>query len=111
MDWRTWSPFQSAGVREVCAHMTAAERHEFSWRGVRYGFWVAISFAIPLSLALTFRSPITLVLAGILVPTHVLFIPVWQRKQRQFLCSTAWAINQGLTPENLKLFGRGQNSG
>ena len=51
-DWRTWSPFQSRQVREICAHMTEAERRELSLRGALFGIWNAATFFVPWAITL-----------------------------------------------------------
>lgn len=33
----------------------------------------------------------------------------WQRRQRQFLCNTLWARENGFDPDRLKLFNRQSN--
>ncbi|HEY1050913.1 MAG TPA: hypothetical protein VGE39_14180 [Prosthecobacter sp.] len=101
----TWAPFQSLMVREICAHMTAAEKSAAAFRGGCYGLWVAATLACPVSLAVSTRSPLLLGFAALLVLTHLLCIPLWLKMQRQFFCSTAWAREQGITPERLSLFG------
>jgi hypothetical protein len=53
-DWKTWSPFQAPEVRQICAHMTDAERAEGVRRGGFYGLWVFATFAGPLFFAITF---------------------------------------------------------
>ena len=103
-NWETWSPFQSPEVREICAHMTDAERTKASARGAAYGFWSAVTFAVPLAIAFTSRSLGTTVIAAVLVTVHLIRIPIWQKKQKQFLCSTAWARERGITPDRLRLF-------
>jgi len=103
-NWKTWSPFQSPEVRDICAHMTDAERAEVSQRGGGYGLWVAATFALPLAFALTYRSLVAIVIASILVTVHIVCIPIWQKCQKRFLCSTAWAREQGFTPERIRMF-------
>jgi hypothetical protein len=108
MDIWTWNPIQSKQVREICQHLTRDEK----WRLVSLsGFfglcmglimqpfiwsivtWTkdgqANSFALVMS-----SSGIVLVVAGIVV---------MRQKVRRMLCDTAWAREQGITPQNLKL--------
>lgn len=106
MDWKTWSPFQSADTRAVCAHMTVAEKSTAAMRGALYGIWVVVSAAIPLGVAVAHPSWLTLCLSATLIAVHIGCVPVWQRKQKDFLCNTEWAKSQKLAPEDLKLFGR-----
>ena len=103
-DWKTWSLFQSQDVRDICAHMTAAEKAEASRRGGFYGLWVAVTFAFPLSLAIVEMSQLLVVIAAVLVVVHISCIPIWHKMQRRFLCSTSWARERGITPDRLRMF-------
>ena len=105
MDWQTWAPFQSADIRAISIHMTLAEKSAAAWQGALYGIWVAISVAIPVGVTVAHLSWATVFLAVLLAAVHILCIPIWQRKQKEFLCSTDWARSQGLTPERLRRFG------
>ena len=99
MDWKTWSPFQSAKTREVCAHLTPGERAMLMERSRRYGKWCAFTFAIPLSFAIVAwfnfgRSLPTWALwvAAVPVIVHIVAIPYWRRSQRRFLNDSEWAV-------------------
>src|SRR3954468_5500726 len=48
MDWKTWSPFQSAAVKQICDHMTDSERLTAMRRGGKYGVWVAGTCMLPI---------------------------------------------------------------
>ena len=102
--WETWSPFQPPEVREIYAHMTDAESAKASVRSAAYGLWVAVSFAMPLASASTSRSLGGVVIAAVLVTIHLVCIPLWQKQQRRFLCSTDWARERGITPDRLRMF-------
>lgn len=102
----TGSPFQSPEVRDICAHMTEAEKAAASRRGGFYGLWCAATLAGPLSLAISQRSWPVVLMAAVLIAMHVACLPVWFRMQRRFLCSTAWARERGIAPDQLALFGR-----
>jgi hypothetical protein len=104
IDWKIWSPFQSREVREICMHMTDGEKAVASRRGGLYGFWVFATFAGPLSIAVVYPQPGLIAIAAVLVVVHIVCIPVWQRMQRKFLCSTSWAREHGCTPERLRMF-------
>ena len=108
-NWKVWSPFQSETVRDICANMTAEEKSAVTRRGFMYGLWVAVSVALPLQLifmgfATGNLNPILATFGGLLVVAHIVGIPIWQRRQRQFLCSTIWARESGIQPDSLKLF-------
>ena len=104
MNWKSWSPFQSPEVREICTHMTDAERKQIIKRSGIYGLWCAATAAIPISNAVTYPSRFTFIAAAVLCTVHIICIPVWLRWQRRFLCSTQWAREQGFRPDALKLF-------
>ncbi len=115
MDWKTWSPFQSEKVRQICAHMTSAEKTATTLRGALYGFWTAATFAIPIGIItaqflFAGRNAVVIVGAAILIAIHSACIPLWQQAQRRFLCNTSWAREQGFDPDQLKLFGSRRNS-
>jgi len=111
MSWETWSPFQSKDTRAICAHMTSGEKSAAMRRGALYGIWGAISVCAPVALVIAHPSLVSLCLAAPLVAAHILCIPLWLRKQREFLCNTEWAKSQGIRPEVLRLLtlpGRGK---
>jgi hypothetical protein len=84
--------------------MTGSEQREAARRGGSYGIWVALTFAGPISYAVVFTSTTLIVVAMLLMLLHILYIPLWLKKQREFLCSTAWARQNDFTPERLRLF-------
>ncbi len=102
--WKTWAPFRSAKVREICMHMTEAEERK-GWRiGAFYGVWTAATFAIPLSQAVVFPNATLITVASILIILHIACVPLWLRWQRRYFCSTVWAKEQSLSPDRLRLF-------
>src|SRR4051795_7029179 len=91
--------------------MTESERFTAMRRGGQYGVWVAGTCAIPVAVVGAFgglQSPtimgIISAIALTLIVVHICCIPAWLSAQRRFLCSTQWAREQGLRPENLRLF-------
>lgn len=113
--WLLWAPLQSPKEQEICAHMTAAEKIDAMWRGMLYGLWCAGTVAIPIGLAaglvIKGDSPgLAIFSAAALVLLHIACIPAWRRRQRRFLCSTAWAKQQGIAPEQLAEPSRGTAS-
>ena len=101
MDWKTWIPFQSKISKEICEHMTESEKKELSVRSGKYGLWCALTAAIPVSFAFVYRTPFLIILAGILLAIHIIGIPIWRKKQKNFLCSTQWAKSNGYAPKDL----------
>lgn len=81
--WRTWSPFQSVAVRNICAQMRARELSTVVCRGMLYGGWCAVSLAMPLQLlgwglvAKRLDAVVAIASAGLIV-VHVACIPVWR---------------------------------
>ncbi len=113
MDWTTWSPFQSASVKQICDHMTDSERFTAMRRGGLYGAWVAGTFAIPVGVLVglgllqirgNVGAIIGIAIAITLILVHICCIPAWLRAQRRFLSSTQWAREKGLRPADLHLF-------
>jgi hypothetical protein len=106
MDIATWSPFQSDQVREICEHMTPAEKRRAAHHGAVYGVWVSVTVAMPVSIiALRAESGSAWLIGGGLVLLHLAVLPLWQRRVREFLCSTSWAVQQRIRSRDLKLFG------
>jgi len=102
-DWRTWSPFQSPQVREICAHMTEAERRELNLRGALFGIWNAATFFVPWGIFLFAPKPVNWIFAPIVLLVGLAFYPLWRRMMREFLASTIWARQQGIAPESLPM--------
>ncbi len=102
----TWSPFQSAAVKQICAHMTEEEFRLAMGRSFWYGIWVTATCAGPFGFLIFTSNPAVRVAALGLMLLHIVSIPTWLKMQRQFLCSLSWAKEQGMTPERLKMFQR-----
>ena len=102
-DWRTWSPFQSPQVREICAHMTEAERREVTLRGTLFGIWNAATFFVPWGIFVFAPKPVNWIFAPIVLLVGLAFYPLWRRITREFLVSTIWARQQGIAPESLPM--------
>jgi hypothetical protein len=99
-----WSPFQSKVVREICANITPEEKPVFRKRAFLYGLWIDFSLLIPLVLAIVRPAVWSFILAIVGVVTHILYLPVWQRKEGELLCRTEWARSRGITSDKLPLF-------
>jgi len=98
--------------------MTPAEKSTVTRRGMLYGVWVVISVMLPvqfiyMGLVRENLNPILAIVLGLLIVTHVVCIPIWQRRIRQFLCNTLWAREKNIEPDRLKLFNwqRNKDSG
>ena len=105
MNIATWSPFQSSQVREICAHVSPAEKQRIVRHGFGYGLWVAATVGLPINIALQAEHVVAWVIAAGLLLVHLVALPMWQARVRRMLCATEWAKSQGVTPENLRLFG------
>jgi serine/threonine protein kinase len=104
-DWRTASPFQSPEVREICAHLTEAETNELVRRGALTGVWMfVIPFFLLMAGILAQNTLILFAMLGVLAIFYGSFIVIAQARNRHFLCGTAWARKQGITPDKLPLF-------
>ena len=89
MSFSTWSPFQSAEVKEICKHMTPEEQQRAVTHGAMYGIWVALTFAGPIGFYFSFGFPLWALI--ILVVLHISLIPVFRGMQKKFVYSTDWA--------------------
>jgi len=110
----TWAPFQSDQVKAICAHMTAEERSETISRSTRLGAILGLSIGGCLFIGFLlssrlFDSPL-LRLLGMLLPLLILIAiafwklkPITDRSQKEFLASTQWAKNEGLSPNDIVL--------
>ena len=112
-DWKTWSPFQSEIVREICANMTPEEKSKNTKVGFLYGLWCAVTVALPLQFTLMswavgkFRFSYAVIVV-VLLAIHVAAIRPFRRYQRKSLANTAWARGRGITAETptLSRFGK-----
>jgi hypothetical protein len=106
----TWSPFQSAEVREICAHLTSTEHarlvEDARKRGEKIGRW----FAVPLGLvcSLLFWSwRLGLALGAMFVVYFVVWVlpgfRAMRRRTTELLCETEWARTHNYTPTTIRL--------
>jgi hypothetical protein len=102
-DWKTWSPFQSPEVREICTHMTDRERSRGSWQSGLYGLQIGVTMSVPVIPAIFGHGYLSLITAIVLLAAFIVSIPLWRKAQKRFLCSTAWARENGFTPEHIRL--------
>jgi hypothetical protein len=122
VSWKTWSPFQSEQVRDICAHLTEDELDRLTQMAKEHGRASAVRFAVPVSsicgavlaslLAARFATwsvvlatAVTfVVVGGVPYSVNREFFANSRRAMREFLCSTEWAKAQGIVPENIKMF-------
>jgi len=107
----TWSPFQSPEVREICSHLTAAEKQRLLAQAADYGRQTAWWFALPFSVVAVsffYSRPLGFVL---LVPFIIYCVTVerrriraHQQRVRALLASTEFARERGYRPEALRMF-------
>ena len=102
--WKTWAPFQSPDVREICAHMTEDEERAASRKAALHGLWCGVTLTAVYAAVVVVQTPAILVIAPVMIIIHLGWLRVWLRSQRRFYCSTSWARERGLTPERLRLF-------
>lgn len=90
--------------RDIADHMTPEEQSRARRHAAWYGTWGGITFAGPLSIAMTFRTPGVIAAASLLMLLHLIGIPVFLGMQRRLLSSTAWVRVQGISPDDVRLF-------
>jgi hypothetical protein len=108
----TWSPLQSQQVKEICSHMTKAERTAAIKRG---GLWGLLIGIVPGAMGLIL-GPLVLgsallgvILCALLFPLAAFVLWKWwspycHRPQQSFLASTEWAKSQGIRADDIRLF-------
>ena len=104
--WILWFPLNSPTAGEISAHTTAAERRAAALCGALYWLVAAVTLVLPVVIAFALSLAgvsVGVVLLFVVPPLliHIALIPNWRRKQREFLCSTAWAKQKGITPDQL----------
>jgi len=104
MDKRTWAPFQSPTVKNICSNMTESEKNLVAAHGKSFGVKAAIFVVIPLVIGVDLRSSLV-GLPGVIILLWIMFGAVILTRQRkkgkELLCSTDWAKSQGITPDKL----------
>jgi len=110
----TWAPFQSDQVKEICSHMTAGERRRAVGRGTVFGLILGgflgvtgfFGMVIGKWLFDSFLTGVVIILAMQLIPMAILFWklkPRIDQSQKEFLASTQWSEEQGLTSDKIVL--------
>ncbi|MCE9613831.1 MAG: protein kinase [Lentisphaerae bacterium] len=104
LDWRLWSPFQPPLVREIRAHMTEAEKRQALLHSALFGVWVPFFVFSCILLPRLLPTPVGSALAPFVPLAGMLPLPFLIKLQLKFLCSTAWAREQGIRPEQINRF-------
>lgn len=111
-DSNTWSPLQSDQVKEICLHMTRAERRAAFRRGAVCGLLIGV---VPGMVGLilgvvVFRSPLVAVTGCffafffVALVLHRKWAPSVIKSQQDFFASTEWARSQGIRAEDVRLY-------
>ena len=100
-DWKTWSPFQSQKVREICAHMTEAEKRAFTLQNYWVTIWNTATFFVMFFVIQFMSKPSGWIIALIFFLAGIASFPFWIRRHWQFLCKTAWAQQHAIKPDQL----------
>jgi len=103
--WRAWlarGPLRSPEAAEIYAHMTDAESKEAA---IRHGFVKVVLCATILLSAVACNSSnvMFVILAVTAFVCMLIFLRQYPRIVKRELCSTAWARQQGLSPDRLRL--------
>jgi hypothetical protein len=96
-----WSPFQSAQVREIVAHMSDDEYQTVSLVLGSFGIWNAGMLAVPLTFGIANGH---YVVAVVFVTIWTAAVPAWLRKIRRSLCETEWAKQRRWRADTLRLY-------
>jgi len=111
----TWSPFQSPEVRDICAHLTAAEKQRLLAQARDYGRETGRRLSFPVSLfgALISLSFLYSVWVGfVLLVPFIIYCWTMDRQRRrdqqqrvcEFLAATEYAREQGYRAAALRMF-------
>ena len=108
----TWSPFQSQQVKEICSHMTKAERIAVLKRGGLCGLLIGIipgAIGLVLGPLVVGSALLGVILCALLFPLVALllwtkWLPYCSRSQQSLLASTEWASGQGMKADDIRLY-------
>lgn len=90
----------------IAQNMTRREKRLAGMRMTMFGAWIGVTFAVPFSqlLAQIHKGPFwgfTTGICGLLIAAFAASVPFMLRSQSLFLCSTQWARQQGIQPQDL----------
>jgi len=111
-DTNTWSPFQSDQVKEICSHMTKAERRAAVKRGALWGILIGVVPGVTALIlgVVVFQSAIVVVTVCFLIFPFIALVlykkwsPNVVKSQQNFLASTGWAKSQGIKADDIQLY-------
>ena len=111
-DTNTWSPFQSDQVKEICSHMTKAERRAAVKRGALWGILIGVVPGVTALIlgVVVFQSAIVVVTVCFLIFPFIALVlykkwsPNVVKSQQNFLASTEWAKSQGIKADDIQLY-------
>ena len=85
--------------------MTEAEKREATKGSVLDGLWKAGTVFGPFFCVMFLPSPLNWICGIGILAVGLSFLPLWRKMVREFLCTTAWVRQHGITPDQLKGFG------
>jgi len=111
-DINTWSPFQSDQVKEICSHMTKAERRAAVKRGALWGILIGVVPGVTALIlgVVVFQSAMVVVTVCFLIFPFIALVlykkwaPNMVKSQQNFLASTEWAKSQGIKADDIQLY-------
>jgi hypothetical protein len=104
---RRFLPLHSRLAKEIRSHLTPMEKSRLFWMEMRYIIWMMSTFPLPLALmSVSFREGVDpyspAIFAPILIGLFIGTLPLWMEARSEFLASTEWAREQGITVEQIK---------
>ena len=99
--WANWSSGQPPLIRDICSHMTKAERGEVAVRSWLFAVWNAVTWFAPFFACMFLPSPLGWIVGFCCLVIGLSFYPFLLRLMPDFLVSTQWAREQGITLRQL----------
>jgi hypothetical protein len=99
------SPLTPAQMWEILGHMTGGEMRRAKMFDHFYGFWNSATFLLPCACIWFFPIPVPLnwIMAAVGLLVGLAFYPLWWKKKAGLYCATAWARNQGIHADSIRL--------
>ncbi|MEZ0388977.1 MAG: serine/threonine-protein kinase, partial [Verrucomicrobium sp.] len=97
-----WFLLRSPAVQEIVAHLTPSEKWEMWMRTLMFTLWNVTTFFAPPAIGIYLAPDVKrwFIAAAVLLIGLGGF-PIWRKIQLEFLCSTGWARQRRMTPEQL----------